>query len=358
MEPNIAELTVAHRLTQLEKIGQGRCGTVWAVPCSDCIGHHHLAMKREDGSTGRSISHEYHMHQKLLRASLSSEIISFAIPQSFGYLSSQNGNAWSSILPRLPDDYTGCNAIVSEKIVSVPASIMRLLVREFRPDVDEESAINSQSNEHCLIRPYLGRRRYRRSETEQATGQSRQCLRAFSLRNFPLHLDQMEQLGIDGRDYAMAMADALAFLHWIARAGGNDVEFVLAQPRSQPNAEPFEMLPERRYCENVSILGPHTMWMLHFDLCRDLTLDKKGVEQASNAFWGNDPYYPRPGSSNTTDQRLWSIFEERFIESSAEALKTESDEIKELPRLLMERIKQAKATVSNMKTERVQIKVP
>ncbi|KAL7930165.1 zinc finger domain-containing protein [Trichoderma chlorosporum] len=343
MELEIGELTVAIGSTQLERIGQGRCGTVWAVSCSNCSEHHHLAMKREDGSTGRSISHEYHMHQKLLRTLQSSNITSFAIPRSYGYLSSQDDTLWSLILPRLPKDYTACNAIVSEKIMPVSASIRRLLIQKLRPDLDEESVITSRNNDHCLIRPYLGRRRYRRSETELIQGQSRQRLRAFSLRNFPLHLDQMEQLGIDPGDYAMAMADALAFLHWVAKVDGNDVEFVLAQPRSQPGASSQKHL-EDKCSNNANILGPHTMWVLDFDLCRDLTLDEKGVEQASNAFWGNDPYYPRPGiSSNEANQRLWAIFEERFMKSSAEALMSEPDHIKQLPKLLMERIKQVKA---------------
>ncbi|EHK18316.1 uncharacterized protein TRIVIDRAFT_137543, partial [Trichoderma virens Gv29-8] len=275
-------------------IGQGRCGTVWAVLCSNCTGHHHLAMKREDGSTGRSILHEYQMHRKLLEASLLYDITSFAIPRSFGYLSYQDITAWSGVLPRLPENYTGCNAIVSEKIIPLPSSTRRLIVQNFRPDVDEESVLKSQNNEHCLIRPYL----------------------AFSLRNFPLHLDQMEHLGIDPGDYAMAMADALAFLHWVAKVDGNDVEYVLAQPRSQPDAVSNQMQLEGGHSNNADILGPHTMWILDFDLCRDLTLDEKGIEQASNAFWGNDPYYPRPCSVNPANQRLWSIFEERFIQSS------------------------------------------
>ncbi|KKP00249.1 hypothetical protein THAR02_07662 [Trichoderma harzianum] len=346
MELGVKELTVALGSTQLERIGQGHCGTVWAVRCSDCNGHHHMAMKREDGAPGRSITLEYQMHQKLLKAFLSSRFTSFAIPKSFGYLASQDSATWSDILPRLPKNYTGCNAIVSEKIIPVSTSIRRLLVQKLRSDVSVEDVINSQSNEHCLIRPYLGRRRYRRNETEPATGQQRQRLRAFSLRNFPLHLDQMEQLGIDAGDYAIGMADALAFLHWVAKVDGNDVEFVLARPRSQSDTGSTQSQTDERRLNNTKILGPHTLWMLDFDLCRDLTLDDKGIEQACKAFWRNDPFYPRPGSSNAENQRLWTIFEERFMVSSAEALRFQPDPIKQLPKLLIERIKEAKATMA------------
>ncbi|KAL7894223.1 zinc finger domain-containing protein [Trichoderma sp. SZMC 28014] len=338
MLANTNELSAAHESSQLERIGQGRCGTVWAARCPDCDGHSHLAMKREDGSTGRSISHEYKMHQKLLRA-FALRCNLFDIPRSFGFLDSQDNPTWHGILPRLPEGYTGCNAIVSEKIMPVPASTRRLLIRKFRPDVDEEKVMNSSTNEHCLIRPYLGRRRYREPETD---AEPRKRLRAFSLRNFPLHLDQMEQLGLDPGEYAVTMADALAFMHWVARVDGNDVEFVLARPRSPPNTCcPYhQKSPQDAHPHNTSIIGPHAMWILDFDLCRGLTLDESGVEQACNAFWGNDPWYPRPGRLAAADQKLWDIFEHRFLESSARALGMQSGQIRELPRLLVEKIKQ------------------
>jgi hypothetical protein len=339
------ELSIAHESAQLERIGQGRCGTVWAARCSDCDGHNHLAMKREDGSTGRSISHEYKILQKLLRVSLPSHSSLFAIPKSFGFLDSQDSSIWHGILPRLPENYTACNAIVSEKIIPVQASTRRLLIRKFRPDLNEDAVMNSSSNEHCLIRPYLGRRRYRDPDADT---ESRKRLRAFSLRNFPLHLDQIELLGLDPSEYAVIMADALAFMHWVAKVDGNDVEFVLAQPQRQPNTYPSHHTQSHdAHPHNVSILGPHTMWVLDFDLCRDLTLDESGVEQACKAFWGNDPWYPRPGRLAPADQKLWDIFESRFLESSTRALATQSDQAKELPRLLMEKIKQAGVIPAN-----------
>lgn len=343
------ELSDVDESTQLERIGQGRCGTVWAAPCSFCrrhsyLGQHsHLAMKREDGSPGRSVSHEYKMHQKLLKA-FALRCNLFEIPRSFGFLDSQDVSIWRGILPRLPEGYTACNAIVSEKILPVLASTRRLLIKKFHPDVDEQNAMDSSTNKHCLIRPYLGRRRYRDPE---ADAEPRKRLQAFSLRNFPLHLDQMEQLGLDPGEYAITMADALAFMHWVARVDGNDVEFVLAQPRRPRNTCcPYHRKSSQdAHPHNTSILGSHAMWILDFDLCRDLTFDESGVEQACNAFWGNDPWYPRPGRLTTADQRLWDIFEHRFLESSAWNLGTQSAQIKELPRLLMEKIKQVATTI-------------
>lgn len=42
-------------------------------------------------------------------------------------------------------------------------------------------------------------------------------------------------------------------------------------------------------------------------------MDSKGVEQAAAAFWGNDPYYPRPGLEGDI---LWSVFREYYIQIS------------------------------------------
>ncbi|KAL2129185.1 hypothetical protein VTI74DRAFT_8113 [Chaetomium olivicolor] len=51
----------------------------------------------------------------------------------------------------------------------------------------------------------------------------------------------MEQLGLPIEEDALAMADALAFMHWEAKIDANDVEFVLARPRdpsATPNTQP------------------------------------------------------------------------------------------------------------------------
>ncbi|PNP40516.1 hypothetical protein TGAMA5MH_07513 [Trichoderma gamsii] len=208
--------------------------------------------------------------------------------------------------------------------------------------------MNNLTNEHCLIRPYLRRRRYRNPKNDTAEQKKWKRPRAFSLQNFPLHLDQMEKLGLDPCEYAIVIADALAFMHWVARVDGNDVKFVLARPRSPPSicCQHHRKSSQDAYPHNTGILGPHAMWILDFDLCRDLTLDKSGIEQACNTFWGNDPCYPQPGQSATADQRVWDTFEHRFLESSAKALGTRSGQIGVLPSLLMEKIKQTAMDVS------------
>lgn len=217
MEAVVAEITTKHGSSQLEKIGQGFCGTVWAAPCTSCVDsdavpqHGHMVMKRADGGPGRSLPNEFRIH-KLLMETPAPKHTKFRvnIPKSLGYLKAED-QTWSSILPRLPASFSSCDALLSERIPPLQLSTRKLLALKFFPNVKLDMILASASDKHCLIRPYLGRRMHRRDET--AVGSSRPRLQAFSLRNFPLHVDQMAELGIDVYEYAIAMADVLAFLH-------------------------------------------------------------------------------------------------------------------------------------------------
>jgi hypothetical protein len=109
-----------------------------------------------------------------------------------------------------------------------------------------------------------------------------------------MHVDQMEDLGLDVRAYPGTMAEALALMHWDAGVDAGDVEYVLAPPRSSSSSSTFQS----------SFLGEHTMWILDFDCVRRITMDGAGVERACKAFWGNDPFYPRPGGAEDADEVL------------------------------------------------------
>ena len=135
---------------------------------------------------------------------------------------------------------------------------------------------------HCLVRPYLGRRRRLEKQSKS---------KSFSLRNYPLHIDQIEELKLDGKLYARIMAETLAHLYWGAHMDANDVEFVLAPPREGHSNPLIAHLP-RRSTIGSETLGEHVVWILDFDCCRPMTLDAKGVGQAVAAFFRNDPYYP------------------------------------------------------------------
>ncbi|KPM45573.1 hypothetical protein AK830_g969 [Neonectria ditissima] len=304
------ELTTRVSPEPLERIGAGCCGSVWASSSP----HATMALKREDGGPNRSLENELRMHQRVLKASQPSPSRDFSIPLCHGFI--RDSQDWDEILPRLPSGSTACNALVSEKVLPISERGRQVLVQRYCPEHAQEGVLRDPKNTHCLVRLYLGRRR--RDPTRRS--------RFFSLRNFPLHVDQAEELGLSTEKWAISMAKALSFLYWEARVDANDVEFVLGLPRADnSNGNGAEL----------SILGSHSLWVIDFDCCRELPMNEEGVEMAVQAFWRNDPFYPRPKSGQ---ERLWHVFRDNFLAASAVALQNESSDRQRLPQLLMNRI--------------------
>ncbi|KAK9860817.1 hypothetical protein MYU51_006113 [Penicillium brevicompactum] len=285
------EHTKEEEIFTLRKIGQGFCGTVWAAPRGP-------ALKREDGGPARSLRNDFEMHQRVLQSFQEPILLRprIQIPACYDFIKSSDHTWWSENQRRFPPGYTPCNVILSQRIPPFPETTRRLLIGSYCPQKIKSQILNSEPDKDCLIRPYLGRRRTQRdNSTSRFT--------AFSLRNFPLHLDQMELLGITPREinqYAEVMAETLATMHWVGEIDGRDIEFVLA-PSSENG---FKM--------NTTVFGEHSIWVLDFDCCRSMEMSEDGVAQAVNAFWRHDPYYPRPGK----DPLLRGAFRERYIQAS------------------------------------------
>ncbi|KAK0712648.1 hypothetical protein B0T26DRAFT_856843, partial [Lasiosphaeria miniovina] len=71
MDNHIEHITTARPISQLERIGYGSCGTVWADAFEDVdidAQHSAIALKRGDGLPDRSISNKNHIHQQILSA--------------------------------------------------------------------------------------------------------------------------------------------------------------------------------------------------------------------------------------------------------------------------------------------------
>ncbi|KAJ5180686.1 hypothetical protein N7492_003896 [Penicillium capsulatum] len=295
-------------IATLRNIGQGFSSTVWAPEEGPIL-------KREDGGPYRSLKNDFEMHRRILQhlEKLPYLRLKVQIPACFEFISVENQTWWYENHQKFPTGYrTPCNLIQSQRIPPFPEAIRQIIIQNFCPPqlISEISA--SLPNKDCLIRPYLGRRRRQRPRPDSTSR-----FTPFSLRNFPLHLDQMELLGISTGEihqYARLMAETLAMMHWIIEIDGNDIEFVLAPPANANKATHF-----RNGLEIVSrVLQVHSMWVLDFDLCRQMAMDSKGVQQAATAFWRNDPYYPRPGKAYSTDISLWTVFRQHYIQTSKE----------------------------------------
>ena len=311
------------------RIGQGFCGTVWAAPTES---GDTFAIKREDGGPGRSLENDYNMHLQVLK-SLSRSFTKVYVPRCHDYVSAHNQTWWDERVLEFSEQYQiPCNALVSERIPPFPKEARDAILNKYCPDSLRpkiELIKSSEPNQDCLIRPYLGRRR-------RLEKQSR--YKSFSLRNYPLHVDQIEELKLDGKLYARIMAETLAHLYWRANVDANDVEFVLAPPR-QNHTNQLDPSSASPSTIKSDVLGDHVVWILDFDCCRHMTLDEKGVEQAVAAFYRNDPYYPRPGRDNNMDQALWKEFKHWFLEASEAVLGQGSPEAR-LPALWVDLVEQ------------------
>ncbi len=306
------------------RIGQGFCGTVWA----DTTRSSARAMKREDEGPGRSLHNDYVMHQAVLESLYRIPSTAF-VPGCYQYISSDYQAWWDEHLSRFPKDFQiPCNTLLTDRIPPFPNLVRNTIIDMYCPESIKSSIRLSEPDRDCLIRPYLGRRRC-------FGAQSR--FKAFSLRNYPLHVDQIEDLGLDGFLYARIIANTLAVLYWKAHIDANDVEFVLAPPPSQDHAVPANEALAPQSIINSHTLGEHVVWILDFDCCRRMPLDEKGVEQAVEAFYRNDPFYPRPRHGSSKDQALWTFFKDRFLEASEAILEHGSPEAR-LPALWVESV--------------------
>ena len=294
--------------TEYRRIGQGFCGTVWASEQS-------LAHKREDGGPDRSLHNDFLMHRRAFKAlsALQSQMI--VVPVCHEFVPENDRSWWDEQVSSFPVDYqVPCNILITDRIRPFPAPIRDTLTDLYCPEALRSSIKSSEPDQDCLIRAYLGRRRRRR-------GRSARQLRfqAFSLRNYPLHIDQMEEMNLDTTAYARIMAETLATLYWSARIDANDVEFVLAPPPREKDHRNSTGADAKTSAATIEshILGNHAMWILDFDCCRDMSLDEASVEQAVAAFYKNDPFFPRPNrGDDIKDQRLWDEFKDEFLRVS------------------------------------------
>ena len=268
-------------------------------------------MKREDGGPGRSLLNDCNMHQKIMQTLLESQSAAIqprvTLPACHQLIRSDDEEWWNKQITRFPKDVQiSCNTLVTDRIPPFSKEVRNTITDRYCPEPLKLSIRSSDSDQDCLIRPYLGRRRrlVRRSRFQ-----------GFSLRNYPLHVDQMEELALDMMMYAEIMAETLAHLYWRAHVDANDLEFVLAPPSSPQHV-----------AMDSDVLGIHSMWILDFDCCRHMPFDEEGVKQAMEALYRNDPFYPRPGRADIRDQNLWNGFKDRFLRVSEEILRSQSTE--------------------------------
>jgi hypothetical protein len=303
--------------TKFRRIGQGFCGSVWAAEEGT------TAVKREDGGPGRSLLNDYNMHKLVLETTLM-ENLSVCVPRWPTFVTHSN-IWWNMNLVRFPTGYTTCNALCSERIPPLPQQVRDLLVDGYCPAVLTATIKANDADRDCLVRPYLGRRKIQ--------NEARRGRNFFSLRNYPLHLNQAEDLELPVVEYARAMAEILAMMHWTAKIDANDIEFVLGGVQTETETG----ISGTKYTHDM--FGTHSLWVLDFDCCKPLTMDDTGIDQAATAFLRNDPYFPRPATSaQSANSLLWMEFRNRYLECSQKRTTGEGRACPSLPDKFIARV--------------------
>jgi hypothetical protein len=162
----------------------------------------------------------------------------------------------------------------------------------------------------------------------------------------------MMELKLPIVDYSRAIGEALAVIHWRANIDAYDIEFVLgSEAEAIYRPEPTTAPQVRMKAEEVESMSTHTdideivsvnfkqrstrLWVLDFNLCSrwDMTQvlasggEDRLVGHLVQAFFENDPYYPRPikSGANGADKdqvrnELWEVFCSAYLNKSKAVL--------------------------------------
>lgn len=294
-------------LQEINQIGGGLQGVVFEV-----VGKPSVLKKESPGNDVRSsnLRREFNTHCDVSAAferyrNATHSLVHVPKPYSF-ILESQNDAFWNEVLPNIPRAYrTRGNVVTMERILPLPKVVRKALINHFccrERDLsitEIESLLNNPSNKHCLARVYLGK-------TDGPINQDHPA----PLRNFPLYLSSMQELGINTLALAEEMGKAYATLHWGAATNGDDVEFVLGTSASEERRAHVES-PDFQH----RAVG---LYLLDFGQCEavDLTQDCDVVyQQFKGAMVTGDNQLFIPRSSNSP--ALFAAFKKGYIDAGS-----------------------------------------
>lgn len=339
------------------RIGRGNCGSVWTDGSKPLT-----ALKREDAAPTRFLWKDYFYQTRALEAMnrLALSAPDIQIPFCRWYINDADSSWWEEHLAGFPKGTLPCNTMCSDLIPPVPQQLQTHIIDTYCPAQLRDDVKQRHTSQDCIARLYMGRRR---------TGRLSQF---FSLHNYPLWLNQMEDMKLPIYDHAKIMGETLAMIHWEAELDANDVEFVLGatpSPRRHANilssshiaASPYNTntrqtsiqtytqgpsasrfqafkVTTKSSAKNDEASGDmeqdaahsttqHTspvkisdlkcgtsVWLLDFDCCGRMSMDAAGIEAAVWAFYRNDPYYPRPGDEEgQVGVQLWEVFKSHYL---------------------------------------------
>ena len=126
----------------------------------------------------------------------------------------------------------------------------------------------------------------------------------------------------------MLTSELIQEMHWVVWTDAADVEFVLGTAPAQRSLKFAEVrdLPEETYVTSLDFKHRVVrLWLLDFNQCGKMSRDDAGVDSAANAFWENDPYYPRPVPPTSQDHSLWEVFRAEYLKHSSAILASQAE---------------------------------
>ncbi|EUC42731.1 hypothetical protein COCMIDRAFT_39252 [Bipolaris oryzae ATCC 44560] len=291
------------------EVGRGQCGTVLALNDTDCVIKIPNFTSKED-----ELFTDYQIHYSVYSTLAPLSSVNISIPWPEAWIMREN-TIWSATASCFPKGIASIPnyGLISKRILSVPLcfreDIVDLLcpeaIKTIKPDFLERN-----ENKDCLVRLYLGRRS---CTSHREAGNIR-------LRNFPLHVNELERLGLRPEPYVKFGFDA------------NDVEFVLGGGHLVGNSYPSEQEVRAATKDTAGRLHmtnlrneQTSMWLLDFNQCQRFEYHgdgepgcKEAMKKLVEGFWFNDPYYPRPNVTDDKDKKLWDVFAEHYLKTSAE----------------------------------------
>ena len=317
-------------------IGIGSCGTVFKVPGTAFAvkkGEDITAMWKDFILTNR-VHNAVTDTRTILQGAFKESMLP-KVPECTDFMLPES-EYWQTNLDCFPTTHRKAGAAFHvTRILPLPKRTREALIENFFADGEgiQAEAKQAPENKDCLVRIYLGE-----NEKEKVCYDS--------LRNFPLHLNVMEDLDLEPSTLASQMAIALAIIHWQAKVDAMDSEFVLGSS--------VTTLPEKQRAyaaeEDSTVLSaPHEIrrldsnerstnfWVLDFDKASPIELTADDViKKLVVAFLGNDPYFPRPD----VDEDLWQVFSKTYLKASRLILenKQEKRSVMGLPKLFLETV--------------------
>lgn len=326
-------LNTAQQTTSVgfRSIGFGQCGLVFERP--GCT----YAIKIARPSFENALWADFQAHLAVYQALTNHQFepVEVRIPRIFSYVPKTSKEWWDSHMNLFHGSRLSfplpAMALITERILPLPKLARQALIDAYCPEPSRLAVMSQDTNRDCLARIYLGRRR----------GANDPPPRNFTLRNFNLCLDQMIELDLPIQYYARAIGQALAIMHWSANVDGYDVEFVLGSEGETtytqdichslgPSAEQVAKMPPHTDLDSMirSKSQPRTsrIWVLDFNLC-SIWEERMGLERPDDliahlveAFFENDPYYPRPSQDPEPEKTLWFTFSESYRDTAARLL--------------------------------------